>query len=222
MSDITRDQYSRRASRALRDALAVVLARHVACIDFELEGEHFKFSRVFEDWPSYLDTYVPPQACVLPSSWKYGDWGFAPKLLDDTIEPIDNAGLMTGRGFGLYKTNEENIELELSFRAHTPAHRDAIILGIEDAFNDPAMLMSRSRGSRDGIILALPEYYGLTGRFSLVGGRVVDNEDQASREQRDAVITISAQASKVKVGPVVPLAMTITKTVLDPTAPFPT
>jgi len=44
---------------------------------------------------------------------------------------------------------------------------------------------------------------------------VIDSEDQAIREQRDAVMTISAQADKVVLRPVFPMSLTIKKVSVD-------
>jgi len=106
-------------------------------------------------------------------------------------------------GWGLWKTAEAEVEFELSLRASSPAERERLILGIEDAFQTTGREANR-------ILLELPTYYGLTARYSLLSGRVIDNEDQAMREQRDAVLTISAQADKVVLQPVTPLALNIT------------
>ena len=66
-------------------------------------------------------------------------------------------------------------------------------------------------GARYGLVRASPEYYGLDGRFALLSGSVIDNEDTAMREKRDAVFTISARIPKVQVGPVWPMALKIEK-----------
>jgi hypothetical protein len=200
-----REDYSRRATRDVRSAAALTLARHLAKLEFNPGGQHQRFTNVFDEWPAYLDRYLPPVACVLPAGWTYGAWSFTPTLIEDTWEP------QGAQGFGLYKTAELECEMEVSLRTTTPAEREAIVLAIEDAFQDPQMLMSQARGPRNSVILPMPEYYGLTARFSLQRGRTIDDPDSALRERRDAVMTVSVQANKVKLGPVFPMALHLTK-----------
>lgn len=199
---ITREQYSRKATRDARGAMALALARHLAGLKF-FNPAMFQFVRVFAEWPSQLDRYIPPSAVVLPSAWKYADWAFTPHLLEDTWENPGEAG------FGLYKLSEIEVELEVSVRTNHVSEREAVILGVEESFVDPELLMSEKYGGRYGLLLDLPEYYNLTARFALQSARVIDDEDRAMREQRDAVFVISAQAPQVRVGPVNPLRLTV-------------
>ncbi len=197
----TRDQYSRKAVRDVRNAAAVVLARHLGGLSFELGGQSFSFTKVFDEWPSYAQRYKPPAACVLPAGWSYGPWGLTPTLLEDTWEPKGQ------QGFGLYKTAELECEMEISIRTTSTAERETITLGVEDAFQADQMLMSQKAGPRNSVILFMPEYYNLPARFSLLKGRTIDDEDRAMREKRDVILTIGVQASKVKLGPVYPMAL---------------
>ena len=199
---MTRAEYPRKATRDVRNAAALALSRHLMGLTWE-GTEHQRFTEVFDEWPAFLNRYQPPAACVLPATWTYGSWEYT--LLEDTWEP---KGLP---GFGLYKTNELECEMEVSIRTTSAAEREVIVLALEDAFQDPQMLMSQKRGPRNSIILPMPEYYGLTARFSLQRGRTIDDPDSAMRERRDAVLTVSVQASKVKVGPVYPMALHMIK-----------
>ena len=201
---MTRAEYPRKATRDVRNAAALALARHLASLTFE-DVEHRQFSKVYDEWPAFLEHYQPPAACVLPAGWTYGAWSFTPTLLEETWEP------KLEPGWGLYKTAELECEMEVSIRTTTPAEREAIVLPVEDAFQDPQMLMSQKRGPRNSIILPLPEYYGLPARFSLQRGRTIDDPESALRERRDAVLTVSVQASKVKLGPVYPMALHMIK-----------
>ena len=199
---MTRAEYPRKATRDVRNAAALALSRHLMGLTWE-GTEHQRFTEVFDEWPAFLNRYQPPAACVLPATWTYGSWEYT--LLEDTWEP---KGLP---GFGLYKTNELECEMEVSIRTTSAAEREVIVLALEDAFQDPQMLMSQKRGPRNSIILPMPEYYGLPARFSLQRGRTIDDPDSAMRERRDAVLTVSVQASKVKVGPVYPMALHMIK-----------
>jgi hypothetical protein len=199
---ISRDQYSRKATRDVKSAMAQALARHLEGLEF-FNPSRFQFAAVFDEWPSYLDRYVPPSACVLPTSAKYADALFTPTLLEDTWEVKGEAG------FGLYKLAEMDVDMEVSIRCAHVSERDAVMLGVEQSFVFPELLMSEAFGPRYGIMLPLPDYYGLCARFALSASRVIDDEDHAIREQRDAVFTVSAQASVVRVGPVYPLNLKI-------------
>jgi len=199
MDRMPRESYSRSASQDVRAAMGSALARYIEGLSFDTGdgGQPLKFAAVFSEWPSYLDRNVDPSACVLPGSWKYGPALLTPAFIEGTWEPVGMPG------WGLWKTAEAEVEFELSLRATSPAERERLILGIEDAFQTTGREVNR-------ILLELPTYYGLTARYSLLSGRVIDNEDQAMREQRDAVLTISAQADKVVLQPVTPLALNIT------------
>lgn len=209
MTMLAREDYSRKATRDVRSAMASALAAYVAGLSFDLEdGNILKFAEVFSEWPAYLDRNVCPSACVLPGSWKYGDSMLTPTLIESTWEP------QGGSGWGLYKTAEAEVELELSLRASSAYERERLILGLEESFHHAEVLMSQ-QGAANRIILPLPAYYGLSARYSLLSGRLIDSEEQAMREQRDAVLTISAQAPKVKLGPVHPMSITIRKVSAD-------
>ena len=203
-------QYSRTATLDLRSAMALSLARFLRDKVFFNPGQ-FQFAQVFEDWPSYLKRFVSPSACVLPGSWIYADALMTPHLLEKTVEPMNEAGEMLAEGFGLYKLSEMEVTLEVSLRASSVAERSSIILGLEDKFRAPRLLMDDAAGPRYGIIVEMPEYYGMCARFALQSARVVDDEDRAMREQRDAVFVISGQAPQVTVGPVAPLSVVIRK-----------
>lgn len=206
----TEDLYSRRASRNVRAALALALRRHLEGLDFDAGGNVFRFAQVFDDWPSFLERYVPPSACVLPGRTTYLDALMTPTLLEDTWEPQGQ------QGFGLYKLSEVSLDLEVSFRAPTVAERDAILHGLEDSFVSGQILMDQVNGPRYGRLLEMPEYYGLCGRFALASSQVIDDPDHALREQRDAIVTVSAQAAHVKLGPVYPFNLTFQIDPYDP------
>jgi hypothetical protein len=208
---ISKEEYSRTATQDVRGAMASALAEYVAGLVFQLDdGNTLKFAQVFAEWPSYLNRAVDPSACILPGSWKYGDALLTPTLLESTWEP------QGGDGWGLYQTAEAEVELELSFRATNTVERGQLILGLEEAFQHTEVLMNQ-QGAANRIVLPLTTYYGLSARYSLLSGRSIDSEEQAMREQRDAILTISAQAPKVKLGPVHPMSLTIRKLSVDET-----
>lgn len=204
-----KEQYSRKATMDVRSALSRALQIHLENIVFKKEGSQFKFTEVHDTWPSFTQQYIPPSACVLPGGWEYASWSLAPTLLEETWEP---QGQM---GFGLYKTDEVECRFEVSIRTDNPVERKVVMLGVEDSFQPPDMLMDEAGGARNSIIVPMTEYYDLPARFALLSGRVIDSEEQAMREQRVAVFTLSAQCSKVILGPVAPLSLTIVVKCMD-------
>lgn len=215
---MNQSDYSRVATRDVRSAMAAALADKLAQLEF-YNPNPFRFHAVFDEWPRYMDKFLSPSACVLPGSWRYADALMTPTLCEDTIEPLNPDGTMAGAGFALYKLSEVEVDLEVSLRASSTAEREAIILGMEQTFRAPNLLMDEAAGPRYGVVLPLPDYFGVSARFALMGARVIDDEDRAMREQRDAVFTVSAQAPQVTVGPVFPLNMKTRLVVGQPTDP---
>ena len=211
MSDVAQiplDQFSRTATLDVRDALAAALRRIIENLRFA-GSQTDRFAEVFDEWPSFLETSVFPCAAITPGGFRFSDSSTTPKLIEDTWEP---QGLP---GWGLYKTAECQTELQLVIRTDRVGERPALMRAVEDAFQPPEMNMAKN-GPRYGLIETLPEYYGVNARFAVLDGSVIDSEDSAMRERRDAVFTVSASAPKVQVGPVFPLALRITKATLDP------
>jgi hypothetical protein len=201
-------QFSRKASIGVRNALAVALGRLVQNVTFpgsQAQG----FAAVFDEWPDFLDTGVFPAACILPGEFRYADSQLTPRLLEDTWEPKGMPG------WGLQKTAELQTEFQLVVRTNLPGERAQLMQAIEDLFQPVDNLMDQT-GPRYGLVVPLPEYYNLNGRFALLAGAVIDNEDTAMREKRDAAFTISASAPKVQVVPVWPMALKVTKELVDP------
>ena len=195
--------FSRTASLDARDALAMALRRHVEALTFA-GSQAQKFAEVFEEWPSFIDSEVVPAACVLPGEFRYADAHMTPRLLEETWEPKGMPG------WALQKTAELMCEFQLVIRTNLPAERPILMRAIEESFQ-------LGTDQRYGILVDLPEYYQIKGRFSLQGGSVIDNEDTAMREKRDAAFTVSASAPKVQVVAVWPMALSISKTFLDST-----
>ena len=203
-------QYSKSASMDVRDACALALARVIQGIDTVVAGNRVKFNHVFDEWPTFEDKYDPPAACIVaPPEWKYDDAGSAPRLLDDTVESV-NTGTADPPSYGLYKTAEMIDEFGLEIRAGSAAMRSLLKLTVEDAFQTRNVTMDPG-GSKYGLLLDLPEYWGLTARASLLRGANTDSEDAAMRNQREAAFVISMQAPKVQLGAVYPFDVTITE-----------
>jgi hypothetical protein len=203
------DQYSRRKTMSARGAMSLALSRFLEQQTFHNPGP-FRFARVFSQWPSFVDKFVSPSACVLPGEWRYVDALMTPALCPETVEPPSTVpGQMAGDGFGLYKLSEVEQDFEISMRASSVGERDAIVETLEEIWHAPGLLMNDASGARYGILLPLPEYFGVDARFSLLSARTIDNEETAIREHRDAVFTLSGQTIQVTVGPVSPLRLTV-------------
>jgi hypothetical protein len=205
------DQYSRSATLDVRDACAAALARVIAGIDVVKAGQRVKFAAVFDEWPNFEDKYETPAACVLaPPSWDYSDAIMTPRLLEtDTIESVTTEP-SDPPSFGLWKTAEMLDQFQVSIRAGSTAMRSLLKLAIEEAFQMRELTMNPN-GQRYGLLVDLPEYWGMTARASLLNGSNSDNEDSAARNQREATFTVSMQAPKVQLGPVYPFTVTLTE-----------
>jgi hypothetical protein len=223
------EQYSQSAVMDVRDACALALRRVVEGIDRHIGGEHVKFVRVFDEWPDFMDVQQTPTACIVPpQGWEYDDAAFTPKLMEQTIETwtVDVAG--EPPAFGLYKTAEMKDEFLLAMRLSSPAMRSVYKLAVEEAFQTANVTMDPD-GQKYGLLVDLPEYWGMGARFSLIRGENIDDEDAAGRNRRDAQFVISAQAPKVQLGAVYTMGLSITKvlqtqvggTILSETKTFP-
>jgi len=213
-----RSEYSRTATMDSRDACAAALKRILVGIDREINGERIKFAQVFDEWPSYDDKYDCPAACVLPPpEWTYDDTS-TPKLMEQTVElqpipapigdPSDPA--QEPPAFGLWKTAEMLDQFQIVLRASTPAQRAMLKLAIAEAFQTPNVGMDPG-GQRYGLLVDLPDYYGITARAAIQRGQNSDNEDSAARNQREATFVVSMQTAEVQVGGVWPMGLTITR-----------
>ena len=200
----------------VRDACALALSRVIQAIDKVIAGERVKFNHVFDEWPVFDDKYDPPAACVLaPPEYEYGDSNFVPRLLEDSIQTL--AGTVPkgeAPSFGLYKTAEMIDSYFLAIRAGSAAMRSVLKLAVEDAFQSPTSPTDWT-GPRYGILLQLPEYWGLTARASLLRASNVDSEDAAMRNQREATFTVRIQAPKVQLVAVHPFTATISEIFKD-------
>jgi hypothetical protein len=193
--------------------MALALSRHLATLQFTgPTGGFFPFSQVFDEWPTFGDKFIPPAACVTPTPWRYDEARMVPRLLTETWEPsVEDVltGFRTGTaGFGLYVTADIDASWDVTIRCVNAAQREAVIQGMETSFVPLDGDLFRNI-SRYGVLLPLPEYYGMQARFALQGARVVDDEERAMRNHREAVLTFTGQTRQVVVGPVRPLNITI-------------
>lgn len=191
--------------------MAATLARHLREVEFPIpSGGSFRFAEVFDVWPRYTDRNVSPAACVLPSSWLYDAARLTPTLLEETWEP------QGGVGFGLYKLADITLDFEINIRAPSAPERSAILMGIETAWVDPDVLMNQETGARYGVVLPMPEYWGVCAGYSLKSARILDDAGSSMREQREAIMVVTAQAPQVKLASVRPLRLTVKIDADDP------
>lgn len=194
--------YSRKATLDPRSALAAELKRIIEGVRFQ-GSQIDRFQVVHDDWPTFDESQMLPAACILPSDFKMDAWAASPHLFEHTWEPKGMPG------WGLYKTAEVTSELVVLIRTDLRDERPIIMNAVEDAFQEPGMLMNHRLGAKYGLVRTLPEYYGIEARFALQSGNVIDNEDTAMKGRHDAGFTVAALTSKVQVGPVYPLALEI-------------
>jgi len=186
----------------------MALAKRLRDTDFpRASGGSFRFAEVFSSWPSYEQRYVPPSACVLPTPTIYDAARLTPTLMEDTWEPPGDIG------FGLYKLADIEAEFEVNIRTASATERSDIIAQVEQMWVADGLLMDHAAGARYGILLEMPEYFGVCAGFSLKSARVLDDEDRAMREHREAIITLMGVAPQVTVRAVRPLTLTVR---LDP------
>ena len=195
--------FSRKASLDVRDAMANALRKLIEDLQFA-GSQANEFAEVYDEWPSFNEAGVFPAACVMPGDFKYTDSYLTPRLLEETWEPAGQPG------WALFKTAELQCDFQLMVRTNLVAERAVLMRAVEDAFQDGLI-------QRYGRLVPLPTYYGLAARLVLMGGAVLDNEDAAMREKRDAAFTITAYAPKVQVMPVWPMALEIRRTITDNT-----
>lgn len=199
--------YSRSQTLDVRAAMAHALARRLTEATFDRpDGGIIKFANVFTDWPSFTDRYISPSACILPTGWAYDAARLTPSLIEETWEPKGKPG------FGLYRTADINTNFDIIIRAASDRERSDVLIGVENLWTSDNGLMDDA-GARYGLVVDMPEYWSVCAGFALLSARVIDDEDRAMREHREAILTVTGQAPQVKLGPVRPMRLTVR---LDP------
>lgn len=200
MPVLSPDQFSRKQTTDLETALALATLK---VIDRAYPGPGgvglIKFEQMYEDWPSYEDADVVPAATVLPDApLIYGPSHPVPRLLEDTWEKPGEPGL------GLYELCEATREFDIQIRGSTTAERNALLAGLESIFVDDALLIAPKMGARYGVIVPLPEYWGLSARLVRLQSVKLDDQDTAARNIAEARVTVRAHAPNVRLGIVQP------------------
>lgn len=212
---LTPEQYSRSATVDLETAISLAVVRTVDR-DFTGPGGvgKIRFTQVHEDWPSFEDSFTTPAAAVLPGDeLKYGPSHLTPVLLEDTWEVKGEPGL------GLYELAEASREFQLEYRGSTSAERNALKAGVETAFVTDEVLVAPPGGARYGVLVAVPEYWGLNVRLSITGSSKLDDQELAAKNIWMGRATILAQAKLVKLAIVQPFRVRVT--VVESTDPIP-
>lgn len=216
-TSISRSLYSRKQTLDVRSAMARALVTRLRALEVLLpEGGTTKFGAVYETWPDPEDAYVAPcTATVLPSPYPFEASQLTPALLEETWEP---QGLP---GFGLYKLAEVVADFEILIRCPTAEERRVFLAAMETAWVEPGLLMDSVNGPRYGIVLPMPEYWSVCAVFSQKSLRILDDEDRAMREHREAVLTVTGQAPQVKLDRVQPMKLSIRQSVVLSFEAFP-
>lgn len=216
---ISREMYSRTQSLDLRTAMAAALCRRLQSGTFPGAGGQgtMQMEAAYQEWPSFGDEVVTPSCCVLPDGEGQDvEARLTPSLLEDTWETKGEPG------YGLYVLSDYECEFVVKIRAATAAERSAVISYVEQLFvQDPDILIAPVGGNRYGMLARMDEYYQRDCRFGLLGTTVIDDQESAMREQRDAQFRIEAQAQKVRVGIVQPFTLRVTVNPDNPLAPIP-
>lgn len=195
--------YPIKATLDLKAAMAKALATRLLGLFFvPPSGGLIQFTRVYDQWPSFPDNYVSPVAAVLPTPTRYDASRMTPALLEDTWEPKHQVGC------GLYKLADVEADFEILVRTASVEERTVIMAGVEESFQSDGVLMD-PLGAIYGVNLPMPEYWNLVAGFALKASRVLDDEDRAMREHREAVFTVTGWAPQVKLAPVRPMRPTV-------------
>jgi hypothetical protein len=190
----------------LETAMSLAVARAIDRKYVGPDGRRpLSFQRVFKEWPTFNDEWVNPSAVVLPDGdLLYGPSHMTPTLMEDTWEVRGEPG------FGLYKLDEATKEFDIGIRARTQAERNALKAGIEQIFVDDAIILAPlANKARNGIIVPMPEYWGLSCRLHLVSSRKLDDAAAAAANRWEALIHVRADAPHVKLGIVQPFRLSL-------------
>lgn len=216
---ISKEMYSRTQTLDLRTAMAAALCRQLQSSTFPGAGGEgqLRIEVAYQEWPSFGDEVVTPAACVLPDGEGQDvEARLTPTLLEDTWEVRGEPG------WGLYVLSDYECEFVVKIRAATSAERSAVIAYVEQLLvQDADILIAPVGGNRYGMLTRMDEYYQRDCRFGLLGTTVIDDQESAMREQRDAQFRISAQAQKVRVGMVQPFTLRVTVQSDLPLPPIP-
>lgn len=211
MPAFTITQYSRTQTVDLETAIAQAV---LAVINRPFPGPggegQIQLAQVFEDWADFEDNFVDPSAAILPDDEViYGPSHATPTLLEDTWEPVGQAG------FGLFELSEASREFELSVRTSSSADRAALKAGIETVFQNDSVLIAPPNGVRYGLVVLMPGYWNLPCRLTLLRSRKLDDTESASKKIAEVRFRIAAQAPHVKIAPVQPFRLKLTVTESD-------
>lgn len=203
---ITPEQYSRKQSEDLETSISLAVVQTIGKQQFTGPGGVGKigFTQVFEDWPSFEQSYVFPTAAILPDApLVYGPSHMTPRLLEDTWEPRGEPGL------GLYELCEASRDLTLQYRAGSAQERNALKAGLETSFIVPEVIVAPVQGPRYGVLVIMPEYWGLTVRLAIADSIKLDDAESAVQNRWEGRATIKAQAKLVKLAFVPPFRVRI-------------
>ena len=205
MAVFTKEQFSRTQTEDLETAIGLAVLR-ILKREFPGPGGEgvIRINDFFEDWADMNQNFVDPSAAILPNDeLKYGPSHPTPRFLEDTWEPKGE------QGFGLTELSEASREFEVSIRTTNAASRSALKAGIETAFQDPRGLLvlkgtteigatRTAGGDRYGVVVeAMPEYWNLGCRITLLGSRKIDDADSAAKEIWEARFRLRAEAPHV-------------------------
>ncbi len=203
---MTREKFSRKQTLDLQTAMATAIAGVLRPAEFPgpVGKGKIKFRKVFAEWPTSVDGNVTLAACVLSNDTiKYAPALLTPKLLEDTWEPKG------GLGLGLYKVSEGECDFHVELRAPSKPERSALVAGVEQLFFAAGVLNTNPQGARYGVMVPMPEYWGLNVRLSVQDKAMGDDAESAKTNRWEAVFLIRAQANHVRLDTVAPFKVRI-------------
>jgi hypothetical protein len=203
---VNRQSFSRKQTLDLQTAMARALARTLGAAVFPGPGNQgeVRFRQVYEEWPGPNDRHATPAACVRSDQRiTYADAMPTPQLLEDTWEPQGRSGL------GLYKSAEGECDFQVEVRCASKPERSAVSAGVEELFLPPGVLQNHAAGPRYGVLVPMPEYWGLSVRLSVQSRDPADDAEAAIKNRWEARFLVRAQAPKVRLDVVQPFRLKI-------------
>jgi hypothetical protein len=189
-------KYRFQSTTDIRSAMALALASYLRGLEFSFPAttKSFALQEILTNWSDFQQRARSaggpvPIAAVLPERGQDADSMLVPAPIEDTWDNSDQQG-----GFVLWKVAEYECRFTLLVRGRTDRERQAMVRGIESAFQQ-----LDSPGDRYGLVLEMPAYFSRKARFTLVEQEVVQSENSAEEMRWMHWFLIEAQAPKVVV-----------------------
>jgi hypothetical protein len=164
----------------------------------------FEESRILLEWPDNPENLLFPRIEFNPGEGQYLPFGLTPAVFEETRDVIKPGTVLTC-------ANEYVENLQLQVHATRRQHRRAFVAGLEAMLSAPLEEVS-------GLRFKMPEYYGETVSFQLLGRSNRDDEDSAKNRRR-ADLTLEMRFNIVRLVNTVELVPSGAQTELTTTDP---